>query len=149
MANRNDVYYGNAEPPVIAGCDAKIFQDGNLVGWATNVSVDENFFQTAIKVLGNRGPIGYKSVDYEGRMTVGTFVLKTDAWDDSLKTPNRQNIINFGSSTFRLTSADDETLIGVIRGAKCNTQRFNFATGDLVAKDTEWVFTEFTKGDVS
>lgn len=149
------------EPPVIAGLNAVLEQAGQIVGWATNVRINEDYELQGMRTLGFHGDRGFKSMGYRGRMTVGSFVVKkvtsgknaegaVISYGDlgnPLKTPQRTDFttINY-SYTFKVFEAPtiagggDGKELFVIQGAKLNTKDINVQEGQIINRDTEWFF---------
>ena len=84
------------ETPVLAGLDAIVKYEGKTIGYATNVSFDEDFELQGIRTLGFHGDRDFKSMGYNCNVTVGTFVLQGSV-DDALPTPSRQTILKTGT----------------------------------------------------
>lgn len=130
--------------PVLAGLDVVLKVEGEVVGWATNVSVDEDFELQGIRTLGRHGDRGYKSQGYNASVTVGTFVLVGDL-TDRLPTPTRRTILSSGMVDMEIVGEvgpngeeDNADTLYVFRGCKCGTKNMTYDSGTLVAKNTTW-----------
>ncbi|MFQ3675547.1 MAG: hypothetical protein SNJ64_03285 [Endomicrobiia bacterium] len=136
------------KPPVLAGLDAEVYQDGKKVGWATGLRFSDDFELQGIRVLGHHGDIGFKSMGFTGQMTVGTLVLES-GFADNLETPNRDIIINQKPRVFRVLDIATKKVLFTIVGAACGGRDISFQEGQLVAKDTTWRYTNSIDGEVS
>ena len=102
------------DPPVMAGLDAILYVDGKEVGWATNVSFDEDFEIQGIRTLGVHGDRGYKSQGYNCTVTVGTFVLEQDV-DDNLPIPSKKTILTSGSIDMEVLDTINGTTLYILK----------------------------------
>jgi hypothetical protein len=134
--------------PVLAGLDAVVYQDGNIVGWATNISFDEDFELGGIRTLGFHGDRGYRSMGYNCSVSVGTFVLQGQV-ADSLKTPTRRTILTSGQIDFYIFDLVSETPLFILRQCKCGTKGVNLDSGSLSSKNTTWRCREVLEREVS
>jgi len=123
--------------PVVAGLDAIVKLDGKVIGWATNVSFDEDFELQGIRTLGFHGDRGYKSQGYNCTITVGTFVLQGDV-SDSLPVPTRRTILTSGLVDFELIDLITGGTLYILRQCKCATSGVNLDSGSLSTKNTTW-----------
>lgn len=126
-----------ADPPVLAGLDAKIIVDGKTIGWATNVSFDEDFELQGIRTLGYHGDRGYKSQGYNCTVTIGTFVLQSDQ-TDSLPLPTRETILTSGMVSFEIIDIVTGKTLYILDQCKCATKGVTLDSGTLAAKNTTW-----------
>jgi len=125
------------DPPVLAGLDAIVKVNGTTVGWATNISFDEDFELQGIRTLGFHGDRGYKSQGYNCTVTVGTFVLQSTELDQ-LPLPTRKTILTSGAVDFEvIDSVTGETLY-ILEFCKCATKGVNLDSGSLGTKNTTW-----------
>lgn len=136
------------KPPVLAGLDAIVYQDGRKVGWATNLRFSDDFELQGIRCLGFHGDLGFKSMGFTGQMTVGTLVLEA-GYTDTLETPQRENIINQAPKVFRVLDLASNKVLFTIMGAACASRDISFQEGQLVAKDTTWKYSNSADGEVS
>jgi len=132
---------------VISGIDAVVKQNGEIVAFATDVSIDENFSMQGIKTLGYHGDRGFKSTDYSCRFTVGTFMIRKGA-SGHLSTPTRRTIIMSTPSEFELIDSSDGKILGRVKGAKLDSKSNKIQAGQLVSKNTTWVAREFVPEDI-
>jgi hypothetical protein len=132
------------ELPVLAGLDTILKFEGEVVGWATNVSADEDFELQGVRTLGKHGDRGYKSQGYNCSITVGSFGMFGDILD-RLPTPNRRNILKSGMIDMEVVGPvgangeeDDAETLWTFRGCKCGTKGINIDSGTLITKTTTW-----------
>jgi len=123
--------------PVLAGLDAIIKLDGQVVAWATNLSFDEDFELQGIRTLGHHGDRGYKSQGYNCTVTVGTFVLEGDV-DDHLPVPTRNSILTSGLASFEVIDLITGDTLYILKECKCATSGVNLDSGSLSSKNTTW-----------
>ena len=135
------------ETPVLAGLDVIVKYNGSQIGYATNVSVDEDFELQGIRTLGFHGDRDFKSLGYNSNVTVGTFVLQGDV-DDALPTPTRQTILQSGLVDFELLDIEGNTLY-ILQSCKCATLGVSFEGTSLATKNTTWKCREVKKKKVS
>ena len=138
--------YATADPPVVAGLDVIVRQDGREIGWATNMSFDEDFEINAIRTLGYHGDRGYKSMGYNCRVTVGTFVLQAGL-DNHLSIPSRRTILTSGLLDFEAIDKMTGQTLYILRECKCGTAGTNFDSGSLATKTTTWRCREVLAGE--
>lgn len=138
----------NPELPVIAGLDAIVKLEGVVIGWATNVSFDEDFELQGIRTLGFHGDRGYKSQGYNCTITVGTFVLQKGV-SDALPVPTRKSILTSGNTSFELLDLITGKTLYILSGCKCATHGVNFDSGSLATKNTTWRCREVLPVDTS
>ncbi len=133
------VVKGAVDPdlPVLAGLDAIVKLDGDIVAWATNVSFDEDFEIQGIRTLGHHGDRGYKSQGYNCSVTVGTFVLQGDV-ADKLPVPTRRTILTSGLVSFELLDSQTGLTLYILSQCKCATVGVNLDSGSLSSKNTTW-----------
>lgn len=123
--------------PVMAGLDAIFKINGEVVGWATNVSFDEDFELQGIRTLGFHGDRGYKSQGYNCTVTIGTFVLQTKE-DNAVPTPSRDTILTSGTIDMELIETVTNTTLYILEQCKCATIGVNVDSGSLATKNTTW-----------
>ena len=163
--------FQNRQTPVLAGLNAMVYQTNtetgkpHLVGYATNIRINQDGKLQEITTLGFHGPRGFKSMGYSGRMTVGTFLLKKSTLNENgetgqaLEVWTRRDLVDQAPFQFDLYMSEYQAgldnapatpnngkLIASVYGAKCNTQDLAFQDGQLVTKDTEWLFVDFKLG---
>ncbi len=136
------------ETPVLAGLDAIIKYNGTEVGYATNVSVDEDFELQGIRTLGFHGDRDFKSLGYNCSVTVGTFVLQGDV-DDALPTPSRSTILQTGLIDFEILDLNTGLTLYVLQSCKCATKGVSFEGNSLAGKNTTWRCREVKEKTVS
>lgn len=143
-------FQGNADPdlPVLAGLDSVVYLDGKLIGWATNVSFDEDFELQGIRTLGFHGDRGYKSQGYNCSVTVGTFVLLGSV-ADNLPVPTRRTILTNGLVDFFLFDLVTDDPLFILKSCKCATVGVNLDSGSLSSKNTTWRCKEVIPKEVS
>lgn len=127
----------DAELPVLAGLDAIIKLDGQIIGWATNLSFDEDFEIQGIRTLGFHGDRGYKSQGYNCTVSVGTFVLQGDV-ADNLPVPTRRTILTSGVVSFEVLDLITGNTLFILSQCKCATSGVNLDSGSLSSKNTTW-----------
>lgn len=137
-----------AEMPVLAGLDAIVKMDGKVIGWATNVSFDEDFELQGIRTLGFHGDRGFKSQGYTCSITVGTFVLQADV-PDALPVPTRRTILTSGMVDFELLELVTSKTLFILKQCKCATAGVTFDSGSLSTKNTTWRCREAIPMNVS
>ena len=123
--------------PVLAGLDAIVKLDGQIIGWATNISWDEDFELQGIRTLGFHGDRGYKSQGYNCTVTVGTFVL-VGSVGDNLPVPTRRTILTSGQVSFEILDLATEKTLYILRECKCATVGISLDSGSLSSKNTTW-----------
>jgi len=121
---------------VLAGLDAKLFMDNKEIGWATNVSFDEDFELQGIRTLGYHGDRGYKSQGYNCTVTIGSFVLM-GVFDNAVATPTRSTILTSGAISMELMDQNGNTLY-ILKQCRCATKGVNADSGSLATKNTTW-----------
>lgn len=136
------------ETPVIAGLDAILKHNGQTVGYATNVSVDEDFELQGIRTLGFHGDRDFKSLGYNCSMTVGTFVLQGDI-NDALPTPSRATILKTGLVDFEILDLNSGETLYILQSCKCATKGVSFESTSLATKNTTWRCREVKEKEVS
>ena len=136
------------ETPVLAGLDAIIKYNGQQVGYATNVSFDEDFELQGIRTLGFHGDRDFKSLGYNCNLTVGTFVL-TGTIDDALPTPTRATIIKTGLVDFEILDLISGQTLYILQSCKCATKGVVFDGTGLATKNTTWRCREVKEKVVS
>jgi len=134
--------------PVIAGLDAILKYAGKVVGYATNVSADEDFELQGIRTLGYHGDRDFKSMGYNCTISVGTFVLMGSVYD-ALPTPTRRTIIQSGLIDFELLDLNEGTTLYILHGCKCASKGINFDSSALATKTTTWRCREVLPKNVS
>jgi hypothetical protein len=140
--------FGKEDTPVIAGLDAIVKYNGTTIGYATNVSVDEDFELQGIRTLGYHGDRDFKSMGYNANMSVGTFVLQGDVID-ALPTPTRKTIIKTGLVNFELLDLNTGETLYIVQGCKCATKGISFDGNSLATKNTTWRCKELLEKNVS
>lgn len=132
-------FSGSANPdlPVLAGLDAIFKYEDKVVGWATNVSFDEDFELQGIRTLGFHGDRGYKSQGYNCTVNVGTFVLQGTI-TDNLPTPTRETILTSGTVKMELIDLTTGKTLYILQDCKCATIGVNLDSGSLATKATTW-----------
>lgn len=125
------------DTPVLAGLDAIVKLGGKQIGYATNVSFDEDFELQGIRTLGFHGDRDFKSMGYNCTVTVGTFVLQGDV-DDALPTPSRSTILQSGLVDFELLDLNTGSTLYILQGCKCATKGVVFEGTALATKNTTW-----------
>ena len=148
MATLNEILANNLKTPVKAGLDVKVYQDEKYVGWATNIRCSDDFELQGIRVLGNHGDIGFKSMGFTGQMTIGTLVLDAGI-SDNLTVPERDGILNQTPKTFRISDVSTDEVLITIVGSICGGADITFQEGQLVTKDTTWRYINRKDGNVS
>jgi hypothetical protein len=128
----------DTDMPVMAGLDALVFQDGRLIGWATNISFDEDFELQAIRTLGVHGDRGYKSQGYNCTVTVGTFTLEGKEFTDALKTSTRDSILRANNVQFDIIDKNNGKTLYVLEGCRNATKGVTFDSGSLSVVNTTW-----------
>jgi hypothetical protein len=136
------------ETPVLAGLDAIVKYEGKTIGYATNVSFDEDFELQGIRTLGFHGDRDFKSLGYNCNVTVGTFVLQGDV-DDALPTPSRSTILQSGLVDFELIDLNTGTTLYLLSSCKCATKGVAFEGTSLATKNTTWRCREVKEKTVS
>lgn len=134
--------------PVMAGLDAILKYNGKVVGYATNVSSDEDMELQGIRTLGYHGDRDFKSVGYNCTVSVGTFVLMGSVYD-ALPTPTRRTILQSGLIDFELLDLNEGTTLFILHGCKCATIGINFDSTALATKTTTWRCREVIPKSVS
>jgi hypothetical protein len=133
---------------VLSGMDAIIKQGGDTVGFATGVNIDEDFALQGIKTLGHHGDRGFKSTDYNCRMTIDSFILQGTV-AKTLNLPTRENVLNFPPFDFDLIDATTGSTLLTVSGAKCSTKAWSMNAGQLSAKNTTWLGRQVKEKNVS
>ena len=123
--------------PVLAGLDAIVKLDGQIVAWASNISFDEDFEIQGVRTLGFHGDRGYKSQGYNCTITVGTFVLQGDIID-KLPVPTRRTILTSGQVNFEIIDLQSGKTLYILSQCKCATSGVNLDSGSLAGKNTTW-----------
>ena len=134
--------------PVMAGLDAILKYEGKVVGYATNVSADEDFELQGIRTLGYHGDRDFKSVGYNCTVSIGSFVLMGSVYDN-LPTPTRRTIIQSGLIDMELLDLNEGTTLFILHGCKCATVGINFDSTALATKTTTWRCREVLYKNVS
>jgi len=125
------------ETPVIAGLDAIVKYEGKTIGFATNISFDEDFELQGIRTLGFHGDRDFKSMGYNCNVTVGTFVLYGNV-DDALPTPSRATILKTGLVDFEILDLNTGDTLYILQSCKCATVGASFEGTALATKNTTW-----------
>lgn len=125
------------ETPVLAGLDAIVKYEGKTIGYATNISFDEDFELQGIRTLGFHGDRDFKSLGYNCNVTVGTFVLEGSV-DDALPTPSRDTILGSGLVNFEILNLNTGDTLFILQGCKCATKGVTFDGTALSTKNTTW-----------
>ena len=133
--------------PVKSGIDAVVSQNGRTVGYATEVSIDEDFMMEAIVTLGKHGPRGFKSMGYDASMSVGTFILDPKLPDgtpitDNLEVATRRNILTIPDFTFELIDLVTNAVFLKALGCKPSSNNWSMAAAQLATKNTQWKVRE-------
>ena len=136
------------ETPVLAGLDAIVKYNGNQVGYATNISFDEDFELQGIRTLGVHGDRDFKSMGYNCNVTVGTFVLQGDV-SDALPTPSRSTILQTGLVDFEILDLVTGETLYILQSCKCATKGVSFEGTSLSTKNTTWRCREVKEKQVS
>ncbi len=132
------------ELPVLAGLDAVLKINGEIVAWATNVSFNEDFELQGIRTLGYHGDRGYKSQGYNASATVGTLLLLGDQ-ADHVPMETRRTILRSGLVDMHILApvgpegdTSEADLLYILSQCKVGTQDVTFDSGTLVARNTTW-----------
>lgn len=136
------------ETPVLAGLDAIVKFNGKTVGYATNVSIDEDFELQGIRTLGFHGDRDFKSLGYNCTMTVGTFVLSGTV-DDALPIPTRATILKTSLFDFEIIDLSTKSTLYIASSAKCASSGITFDGNSLANKNTTWKVRELLSKAVS
>ena len=123
--------------PVVAGLDAIFKIEDKVVGWATNVSFDEDFELQGIRTLGYHGDRGYKSQGYNCTVTVGTFVLQASQ-NNQVPLPSRETILTSGTLKMELIDLIESATLYILENCKCATIGVNIDNGSLGTMTTTW-----------
>jgi hypothetical protein len=125
------------DTPVMAGLDAIVRANGNIIAYATNVSWDEDFELQGIRTLGYHGDRAFKSLGYTASITIGTFSLHGDV-PEALPTPDRNTILTNGLIDFELIDITSGETLYILQQCKCGTKNTAFDSGSLATKNTTW-----------
>lgn len=136
------------ETPVLAGLDVIVKHNGTTIGYATNVSADEDFELQGIRTLGFHGDRDFKSLGYNANITVGTLVLEGDV-ADALPTPSRITILKTGLVDFEVLDLNTGKTLYIFRSCKCSTKGIAFEGTSLATKNTTWRCRQIDEKTVS
>lgn len=133
--------------PVKAGLDAIFTQNSRTIGFATEVSIDEDFMLEAIVTLGYHGPRGFRSLGYDSNMTVGTMILDPLNADGSQVTDNvitatRRTINTIEDFTFELIDLITSQVFLKASQCKPSNNSWSMAAAQLSNKNTQWKVRE-------
>ena len=129
--------------PVKSGIDAIVTQNGKVVGYATEVTLDEDFQLESIITLGFHGARGFKSMGYDGSITVGTFILNPELDDgtpvtDNLEVEQRRTILQNNEYTFELIDLKTQQVMLKALGCVNSNNNWSISAGALASKNTTW-----------
>jgi len=133
--------------PVIAGNDAEVYMEPNeLIAWATDLSIDEDFELQGIRTLGVHGDRGFKSVGYNCNFNVGSFVLNKKALE-TLPYETRSTILKSGLINFFVKDKVTGEVILKLKYCKLATHNRTFAANDMAKRTTTWRAREVLEVD--
>lgn len=162
MPTENERTFNSVLPR--AGNDAVIKMntpDGVVtIGWATGVSYDEDYELQPIRVLGQHGDIGHKSVGYSLNIRISTFGLIPEGilngkFENVGETKtiipvlNRKEILKSGELYFDIFDPDTGKLLVSLEKCKMATSGISIQNNNFITRETAWkgITTNTFKGD--
>jgi hypothetical protein len=134
---------GTLSGPVGSGIDCFLMQDNTVLGYSTELNVNEDYMLEGVQSLGYFGFRDLLSLGYRCDMDMGTFLLRGADVAGSVSTPGwqpdgSQNINSSGLYTF--TAIDIHTLIVLftIMGVKYGGGSKVVSVGQLMRHQTRW-----------
>jgi len=120
-----------------------------VVGWATGVDYNENYELQGIRVIGQHGDIGHKSLGYTLDLTIATFGLIPEsilngkletASEDKTIVPvlNRSEILKAGVLYFDIYDPDTGQLLVSLEKCKMNTSAVSIQNNAFITRTTTW-----------
>jgi hypothetical protein len=132
-----------ANGPVGSGIDCFLMQDNTVLGYSTDLNVNEDYMVEGIQTLGYYGYRNFMSMGYKCDFDLGTFLLRGSDIAGSLSIPGWQAdgsiVINSnGLYTFVAHDVSSLTALFSLMGAQYTGGSLKVAQGELMTRATKW-----------
>lgn len=134
---------GEPQGPVGSGIDCFLMQDNTILGYSTEMNVNEDYMLDGVQSLGYYGYRDLLSLGYNCDFDLGTFLLRGSDIAGSVSMPGWQpdgnnNINSAGLYTFTALDVHTLTVLFTILGAKYGGGNLTVAVGSLMRRQTRW-----------
>ena len=134
---------GTPTGPVGSGIDCFIMQDNSILGYSTDMNINEDYQIEGVQSLGYYGFRDFMSLGYSCDFDLNTFLLTGSAIDGSLSRPGWQsdgnnNINSAGLYTFSILNVHTLDVLATLIGAKYSGGSLTVAVGSLMKQSTKW-----------
>lgn len=132
---------------LFTGARARLSIDGVKVGYARNVTGNEEIQYDPVELLDNIEVEEFVPLAYRCRMTMGMFrivgtTLKTRGWFPEVGNNTEEhleNILNTGELTATIEDTRTGRIVATIEQCKIASHNFTIDARGIVGEDTEWV----------
>ena len=134
---------GEPQGPVGSGIDCFVMQDNTILGYSTEMNINEDYMLDGVQSLGYYGYRDLLSLGYNCDFDLGTFLLRGADIAGSVSMPGWQadgnnNINSAGLYTFTILDIHTLTILSTILGAKYGGGNLTIAVGSLMKRQTRW-----------
>jgi len=134
---------GEPQGPVGSGIDCFVMQDNTILGYSTEMNINEDYMLDGVQSLGYYGYRDLLSLGYNCDFDLGTFLLRGADIAGSVAMPGWQadgnnNINSAGLYTFTILDIHTLTILSTILGAKYGGGNLTIAVGSLMKRQTRW-----------
>lgn len=134
---------GEPQGPVGSGIDCFVMQDNTILGYSTEMNINEDYMLDGVQSLGYYGYRDLLSLGYNCDFDLGTFLLRGSDIAGSVSMPGWQpdgnnNINSAGLFTFTILDIHTLTILSTIMGAKYGGGNLTIAVGSLMRRQTRW-----------
>jgi len=134
---------GEPQGPVGSGIDCFVMQDNTILGYSTEMNINEDYMLDGVQSLGYYGYRDLLSMGYNCDFDLGTFLLRGADIAGSVSMPGWQadgnnNINSAGLYTFTILDIHTLTILSTILGAKYGGGNLTIAVGSLMKRQTRW-----------
>jgi len=134
---------GEPQGPVGSGIDCFVMQDNTILGYSTEMNINEDYMLDGVQSLGYYGYRDLLSMGYNCDFDLGTFLLRGADIAGSVSMPGWQadgknNINSAGLYTFTIVDVHTITILSTILGAKYGGGNLTIAVGSLMKRQTRW-----------
>jgi len=146
-----DAYPTVADDPQRAGQDVTILQEGRIIAYGTNFTVDYDNAIQRLNAIGFHGAIALKSTDLQVRASLGTMMIVAENDPGAIQETGWQtdstNNINYGGYTsFTWMDIDSSVVVlTLIDGKPSSGQYTNPAVG-MLEKSINFEFKRMASG---
>ena len=134
---------GEPQGPVGSGIDCFLMQDNTILGYSTEMNINEDYMLDGVQSLGYYGYRDLLSLGYNCDFDLGTFLLRGADIAGSVSMPGWQadgnnNINSAGLFTFTALDIHTLTVLFTLLGAKYGGGNLTVAVGSLMKRQTRW-----------